>query len=61
MYILHLIPQPWRDEAADLGQFLDPVAAALELQTEDVEGTRGETRIEAVERKIMEEYKKFVN
>ena len=39
---------------------MDPVIAAQEVRVNDVMGGRGETRLGAVQRKMMEEYRKFV-
>ena len=49
-------PQPWRNEAADLGQFANPQAAMVEAALEDVRGDRGETRVASVRRQVLELY-----
>ena len=57
---LSIIPQPWRDEELELGQFRDPLAAATEAAIEDVSGGRGETRLQAVKRVLVEQFKAAV-
>ena len=52
------IYQAWRDEMVDLCQFVDPAAAAEEAGILDLAGGRGETRLEAVERGLKEQFRK---
>jgi hypothetical protein len=44
----------------ELGQFRDPLAAATEAAIEDVSGGRGETRLQAVKRVLVEQFKAAV-
>ena len=48
-----IAPQPWRSEAADLGQFGNPMAAQEEAATKEREGEE-ETRLAATERRLLE-------
>jgi hypothetical protein len=45
--------QAWRDEAAELGKFLEPEAAAAQAAVPDMAGGPGESRVQGVERQLI--------
>jgi hypothetical protein len=45
--------QAWRDEAVQLGEFLEPEAAATEAAVPDMAGGMGESRVQGVERQLI--------
>ena len=44
----------------ELGEYSDPQAALLEVQVVDVRGGRGEARVEAVFRQLVEQYRQHI-